>query len=145
MLHHALAAAEALAAEGVSVEVVDPRTLVPLDGETIVDSVRKTGRLLVVDEAYLTCGIQAEVIALVTERAFGALRTAPRRAESPATCSWWTVASPRADVGAEAEAEGGHRAHVDRADLEGEPVAIGFTAPGEARRRTAARAPSSQA
>ena len=83
MLHHALAAAEALAAEGVSVEVVDPRTLVPLDGETIVDSVRKTGRLLVVDEAYLTCGIQGEVIALVTERAFGALRTAPRRLGNP--------------------------------------------------------------
>jgi len=83
MLHHALAAAEALAAEGVSVEVVDPRTLVPLDGETIVESVRKTGRLLVVDEAYLTCGIQAEVIALVTERAFGALRTAPRRLGNP--------------------------------------------------------------
>ena len=83
MLHHALAAAEALAAEGVSVEVVDPRTLVPLDGETIVDSVRKTGRLLVVDEAYLTCGIQAEVIALVTERAFGSLRTAPRRLGNP--------------------------------------------------------------
>ena len=83
MLHHALAAAEALATEGVSVEVVDPRTLVPLDGETIVDSVRKTGRLLVVDEAYLTCGIQAEVIALVTERAFGALRTAPRRLGNP--------------------------------------------------------------
>ncbi|MDO8476373.1 MAG: pyruvate dehydrogenase complex E1 component subunit beta [Candidatus Rokubacteria bacterium] len=83
MLHHALAAAEALAAEGVSVEVVDPRTLVPLDGETIVDSVRKTGRLLVVDEAYLTCGIQAEVIALVTERAFGALRAAPRRLGNP--------------------------------------------------------------
>ena len=83
MLHHALAAAEALAAEGVSVEVVDPRTLVPLDGETIVESVRKTGRLLVVDEAYLTCGIQAEVIALVTERAFGALRTAPRCLGNP--------------------------------------------------------------
>lgn len=77
MLHHALAA------EGVSVEVVDPRTLVPLDGETIVDSVRKTGRLLVVDEAYLTCGIQAEVIALVTERAFGALRTAPHHLGNP--------------------------------------------------------------
>jgi acetoin:2,6-dichlorophenolindophenol oxidoreductase subunit beta len=83
MLHHALAAAEALAADGVSVEVIDPRTLVPLDGETIVDSVRKTGRLLVVDEAYLTCGIQGEIIALVTERAFEALRTAPRRLGNP--------------------------------------------------------------
>jgi len=83
MLHHALAAAEVLAAEGVSVEVVDPRTLVPLDGETIVASVRKTGRLLVADEAYLTCGIQAEVIALVTERAFGSLKAAPRRLGNP--------------------------------------------------------------
>ncbi len=83
MLHHALAAAEALAAEGVSVEVIDPRTLVPLDAETIVASVRRTGRLLVVDEAYLACGIQGEVVALVTERAFGALRAAPRRLGNP--------------------------------------------------------------
>ena len=52
LLHHALAAAEALAANGVSVEVVDPRTLVPLDCESIVDSVRKTDRLLVVDGGF---------------------------------------------------------------------------------------------
>jgi pyruvate dehydrogenase E1 component beta subunit len=83
MLHHALAVAEALADEGVSVEVIDPRTLVPLDVEAIVGSVRKTGRLLVVDEAYLTCGIQSEVLALVTEHAFGALRAAPRRLGNP--------------------------------------------------------------
>jgi len=82
-LHHALAAAEMLAAEGVSVEVIDPRTLVPLDGETIADSVRKTGRLLVVDEAYRTCSIQSEVMALVAERAWDALRTAPRRLGNP--------------------------------------------------------------
>ncbi len=79
MVHHALAAAEALHKERISVEVIDPRTLVPLDTETILQSVRKTGRLLVVDEAYLTCGIQAEVIAIVTERAFDALKVAPRR------------------------------------------------------------------
>ena len=83
MVHHALAAAEALAAEGISVEVVDPRTLVPLDRETIVGSVRKTGRLLAVDEAYLTCGIQGEILALVTERAFGALKAPPRRLGNP--------------------------------------------------------------
>ena len=83
MVHQALAAAEALAADGVSVEVIDPRTLVPLDAETIVRSVRKTGRLLAVDEAYLTCGIQGEVIALVTERAFAALKAAPRRLGNP--------------------------------------------------------------
>jgi pyruvate dehydrogenase E1 component beta subunit len=83
MVHEALAAAETLAAEGISVEIIDPRTLVPLDTETIVGSVRRTGRLLVVDEAYLPCGIQAEILALVTERAFGALRTAPRRLGNP--------------------------------------------------------------
>lgn len=83
MVHHALAAAEALATEGISVEVVDPRTLVPLDTETILTSVRKTGRLLAVDEAYLTCGIQAEVVAAVTESAFDALKAAPRRLGNP--------------------------------------------------------------
>jgi pyruvate dehydrogenase E1 component beta subunit len=83
MVHHALAAAEALAAEGVSVEVIDPRTLVPFDVDTLVASVRKTGRLLVVDEAYLNFGIQAEVIATVAERAFEALKAAPRRLGNP--------------------------------------------------------------
>ena len=83
MVHQALAAAEALAGEGVSVEVIDPRTLVPLDADTVVRSVRKTGRLLAVDEAYLACGIQSEVIALVTERALGALKAAPRRLGNP--------------------------------------------------------------
>lgn len=79
MVHHALAAARTLAAEGISVEVVDPLTLVPFDTDTLVASARKTGRLLVVDEAYLNFGIQAEVIATVTERAFDALKAAPRR------------------------------------------------------------------
>lgn len=83
MVHHALAAAQALAADGVSVEVIDPRTLVPFDTDTLVASVRKTGRLLVVDEAYLNFGIQAEVIAAVTERAFDALKAAPRRLGNP--------------------------------------------------------------
>lgn len=83
MVHHALAAAEALAEEGISAEVVDPRTLVPFDTDAIVQSARKTGRLLVVDEAYVTFGIQAEVIATVTERAFGAMKVAPRRVGNP--------------------------------------------------------------
>lgn len=83
MVHHALAAATALAAEGVSVEVIDPRTLVPFDIDTLVTSVRKTGRLLVVDEAYLNFGIQAEVIATVTERAFDSMKAAPRRLGNP--------------------------------------------------------------
>lgn len=83
MVHQALAAAEALAKESISVEVIDPRTLVPLDTESIINSVRKTGRLLVVDEAYLTCGIQGEVIATVTEHAFAELKAAPARLGNP--------------------------------------------------------------
>jgi pyruvate/2-oxoglutarate/acetoin dehydrogenase E1 component len=83
MVHHALAAAEELEAEGISAEVIDPRTLVPFDRDTVIASVRKTGRLLVVDEAYLPCGIQAEVIALVAEDAFGALKAPPRRLGNP--------------------------------------------------------------
>ncbi len=67
LVHEALAAAETLAAEGISVEIVDPRSLVPLDTETIRASVRKTGRLVVADEAGPTAGFSAEVAALVTE------------------------------------------------------------------------------
>jgi pyruvate dehydrogenase E1 component beta subunit len=69
LVHEALAAAETLAAEGISVEVVDPRTLVPLDAETIRGSVRKTGRLVIADEAGPTAGFSAEVAALATEDA----------------------------------------------------------------------------
>lgn len=83
MVHHALAAARGLASQGISVEVVDPRTLVPFDTATLVRSVRKTGRLLVVDEAYLNFGIQAEVIATAAEQAFDALKSAPRRLGNP--------------------------------------------------------------
>ncbi|TMA50917.1 MAG: alpha-ketoacid dehydrogenase subunit beta [Deltaproteobacteria bacterium] len=67
MVHEALAAAESLQQEGISVEVIDPRTLVPMDRETIRASVQKTGRLVVADEAGPTAGASAEVIALVTE------------------------------------------------------------------------------
>jgi pyruvate dehydrogenase E1 component beta subunit len=66
-VREALAVADELAAHGVSVEVVDPRTLVPMDAETIRASVRKTGRLVVVDEAPATCSAASEIIALVTE------------------------------------------------------------------------------
>lgn len=54
-------AAEALAKEGISVEVIDLRTIVPMDRETIIESVKKTGRLLIIDEAYEKCGIGAEI------------------------------------------------------------------------------------
>jgi pyruvate dehydrogenase E1 component beta subunit len=69
LVHEALAAAEELAREGVSVEVVDPRTLVPLDRDTIRASVQKTGRLVIADEAGPTAGFSAEIAAIVTEDA----------------------------------------------------------------------------
>jgi pyruvate/2-oxoglutarate/acetoin dehydrogenase E1 component len=69
LVHEALAAAEELAKQGISVEVVDPRTLVPLDAQTIRNSVQKTGRLLIADEAGPTAGFSAEVAAVATEDA----------------------------------------------------------------------------
>ena len=69
LVHEGLAAAEELAAEGISVEIVDPRTLVPLDADTIRNSVRKTGRLVIADEAGPTAGFSAEVAAVVSEDA----------------------------------------------------------------------------
>ncbi|MBT6138684.1 MAG: alpha-ketoacid dehydrogenase subunit beta [Rhodospirillaceae bacterium] len=81
LVHEALAAAETLAAEGIDVEVVDPRTLVPMDAETIRASVRKTGRLIVADEAGPTAGASAEIATLVTEdpATFACLKAAPKR------------------------------------------------------------------
>jgi pyruvate/2-oxoglutarate/acetoin dehydrogenase E1 component len=69
LVHEALAAAEELEKEGISVEVVDPRSLVPLDAATIRASVRKTGRLVIADEGGPTCGFSAEIAAIVTEDA----------------------------------------------------------------------------
>lgn len=81
MVHEALAVAGEMEKEGISMEVIDPRTLVPLDRETIKASVEKTGRLVVVDEACLTCSAAAEITALVAEdpRVFKKLKSAPKR------------------------------------------------------------------
>jgi 2-oxoisovalerate dehydrogenase E1 component len=79
MVHRALAAAEALAREGISMEVIDPRTVSPLDTDTIVKSVAKTGRLLVVDEAFAPCGIGAEIAARVADAGFDELDAPIRR------------------------------------------------------------------
>jgi pyruvate dehydrogenase E1 component beta subunit len=73
MVHEALDAAEQLEAEGVGVEVIDLRTLWPLDIDTVIDSVKRTGRALVVHEAPKTCGFGAEVVAQIQERAFSYL------------------------------------------------------------------------
>jgi pyruvate dehydrogenase E1 component beta subunit len=73
MVPRALEAAERLAADGIELEVIDPRTLVPLDMETIVASVEKTGRALVVHEAVRTAGPGAEIAARIQEAAFFSL------------------------------------------------------------------------
>ncbi|WP_418281753.1 alpha-ketoacid dehydrogenase subunit beta [Halorubrum sp. DTA98] len=77
-VHRALTAAESLAKEGVDVEVIDLRTLVPLDVETIVESVRKTGRLVVVDEDYRSFGVTGEIVASVADRDLDALEAVER-------------------------------------------------------------------
>ena len=79
----AVAAAEDLAAEGVSVEVIDPRTLVPLDRDAILRSVAKTGRLVVAEPAHRTCGAAAEISALVAEEAFDSLLAPIVRVTAP--------------------------------------------------------------
>ncbi len=70
MLPKALAICEDLAREGIEIEVIDPRTVAPLDIDRILESVHKTGRLLIVDETFGPCGIGAEISALVMENGF---------------------------------------------------------------------------
>ncbi|GAB4100460.1 alpha-ketoacid dehydrogenase subunit beta [Sinomonas halotolerans] len=81
----ALAAAEALAGEGVSVEVIDPRTLVPFDSEAVIRSVQRTGRLVVADPAHRTCSAAAEISAIVAEEAFESLKAPIVRVTTPDT------------------------------------------------------------
>lgn len=83
MVHRALAAAEQLAAEGIDVEVVDLRTLVPLDRDAILTSVAKTGRLVVADDGRLSCGVASEIAAIVAEEAFESLKAPIRRVTMP--------------------------------------------------------------
>jgi pyruvate dehydrogenase E1 component beta subunit len=85
MVLEALAAAEELAAQGISVEVVDPRTLAPLDKGALRASVQRTGRVVIVDEACLTCSAAAEIAALLTEdpATFRALKAPPKRICAP--------------------------------------------------------------
>ena len=79
MVHKGLEAAEVLAREGIELEVIDPRTLVPFDLDAVVASVRKTGRLVVGHEAHERCGIGAEIITEVVTAAFDALDAPPLR------------------------------------------------------------------
>lgn len=78
-VYHCLQAADALAAEGVTAEVIDLRTLVPLDEETILKSIAKTNRLVVVNEAPMTCGFAGEVVARIADKGFEYLDAPPIR------------------------------------------------------------------
>jgi acetoin:2,6-dichlorophenolindophenol oxidoreductase subunit beta len=82
-VHHALDVADELAADGIDLEVVDLRSLKPLDRETVLASVGKTGRLLVVDEDYLSYGLSGEIAATVAETDPGLLRSPLRRVAVP--------------------------------------------------------------
>jgi pyruvate/2-oxoglutarate/acetoin dehydrogenase E1 component len=90
MAYESLHAAEQLEKEGISAEVIDARSIRPLDEETILTSVRKTGRLIVADTSWELCGFSSEVAALVAEKGFSALKAPVRRialANSPAPVS----------------------------------------------------------
>ena len=83
MVQHALAAAETLAGEGISIEIVDPRTISPLDEDTIYESVENTGRLVVVDESHPRCSFASDIGALVAQNAFDALQAPIRMVTAP--------------------------------------------------------------
>ena len=83
MVIEALSAAQELQAQGIDVEVIDPRTLKPLDEEIILNSVKKTGRLVVADTGWKTGGVGAEIVALVAEKGLEYLKAPVRRVASP--------------------------------------------------------------
>lgn len=83
MVSQALKAAQQLAAQGIDLEVIDPRTLVPLDEEAILGSIRKTGRLIIVHEAYKRGGSGAEIAAMVSEKGFQDLKAPILRLGAP--------------------------------------------------------------
>lgn len=85
MVHKALAAAKELSIQGVEAEVIDPRTIVPLDKKAIIDSVKKTGRLVIVSEDCKTAGVSAEIAAIVAEEALDYLDAPIKRVAEPDT------------------------------------------------------------
>jgi pyruvate dehydrogenase E1 component beta subunit len=85
MVHRCIKAAQKLGEEGIDVEVIDPRTLVPLDKSTIIRSVEKTGRIVIVSEDVLTCGVASEISAVVAENALFYLDAPVKRVSVPDT------------------------------------------------------------
>ena len=85
MVHRASEAADMLAKDGIDCEIVDLRTLSPIDIDTVVESVENTGRLVCVDEANPRCSIAADVASTVAQQAFGSLKAAPQLVTAPHT------------------------------------------------------------
>jgi pyruvate/2-oxoglutarate/acetoin dehydrogenase E1 component len=85
MVHRALAAADTLQEQGISIEVLDPRTLVPLDKQTIIDSVKKTGKLVIMSEEPVTGSTAGEISAIVADEAFDFLKAPIKRVCAPDT------------------------------------------------------------
>jgi pyruvate dehydrogenase E1 component beta subunit len=85
MVPRMMAVAEALAKDGISAEVIDPRTTSPLDADAILESVEKTGRLVVVDESPPRCSLAADVAAMVADRGFGSLKAPIKSVTCPHT------------------------------------------------------------
>jgi pyruvate dehydrogenase E1 component beta subunit len=85
MVHRALAAAAKLQEKGISIEVIDPRTLVPFDKQAIIDSVKKTGKLVIMDEEPKTGSAASEISATIAEEAFDLLDAPIKRVCAPDT------------------------------------------------------------
>lgn len=84
-VQQSILAAKTLEAEGISVEIIDPRTLVPFDSYAVLNSVARTGRLVIADPANKTCGAAAEISAIVAEQAFDCLKAPIMRVTTPDT------------------------------------------------------------
>lgn len=131
MVIEALRAADSLAAMGISMEVVDLRTIRPLDEGTVLASVRKTGRLIAADTSWELCGVASEIAALVAEKAFQSLRAPVRRialANCPAPVSQRLEQAfyPRASTMVDAALELMKR---DETNVDDFDVALGFKGP----------------
>jgi pyruvate dehydrogenase E1 component beta subunit len=110
MVSRALKVAAKLAGEGVSVEVLDPRTLVPLDEEAILTSVAKTNRVVIADEGHLRGGAAADIAALIAEKAFDSLDAPIKRVAAPDVPIPFSPPLEKAVIPGEAQIEAGIRA-----------------------------------
>jgi len=117
-----LAAAEELATEGISVEVIDLRTLVPMDVECILDSVRRTGRLVIAQEAVKRGGVASDVAAIVAERAFESLRAPIVRVAAYNTVVPFNLALEKATVPQVADIVAGVRSVLGLGSIKPEPA-----------------------